>query len=251
MTNELSPQKRLEIIDALRRGTVPRNGLEAFAVGLDQFYDTIVNELDTVTKGGSVFKAIRGEYGSGKTFFSRWVQEWGKKQGFATSEIQISEADTPLHKLETVYRRAMERLSISGITKGAFRNIIDSWFFTLEDDILSTISDESPDEAQLEEKTSKLMEQRLSAISQTAPIFAGVLRTYRKATIKNDFVLADGLISWLTGHPQVATEIKKKAGIKGEVDHFAALNFFQGLLLILKDIASINFRSLIPAGITN
>ena len=61
MTNDLSPQKRLEIIDALRRGTVPQNGLEAFAVGLDQFYDTIANELDTVTKGGSVFKAIRGE----------------------------------------------------------------------------------------------------------------------------------------------------------------------------------------------
>ncbi len=235
MTSDLSPQKRLEIIDALRRGTVPQNGLDAFAVGLEQFNDTIANELDTAAKGGSIFKAVRGEYGSGKTFFSRWIQERGKKQGFATSEIQISEADTPLHKLETIYRRAMERLSISGIAKGAFRNIIDSWFFTLEEDILSAGFDDEPNEEQLEEKTNWLMEQRLAAISGTAPIFAVVLRTYRKATIENDFILADGLISWLTGHPQVAADIKRKAGIKGEVDHFAALNFFQGLLLILKD----------------
>ncbi|MBM3741094.1 MAG: hypothetical protein FJW39_35615, partial [Acidobacteria bacterium] len=33
----ISPQRRIEILDALRRGTVPRRGLEAFAVGMDRF----------------------------------------------------------------------------------------------------------------------------------------------------------------------------------------------------------------------
>jgi hypothetical protein len=235
MTIAISPQKRLEIIDALRRGTVPQNGLETFAIGLDRFNDAINHELSMVGSGGSVFKAIRGEYGSGKTFFSRWLQERAKLSGFAASEIQISETDTPLHKLETVYRRAMERLSISGLSTGAFRNIIDSWFFTLEEDILSTDTADGRDVTQLEEKTNRLMEQRLSPILKTSPVFAAVLRAYRKATIANDFVLADGLVSWLSGQPQVAAGIKKKAGIKGEIDHFGALNFFQGLLLILKD----------------
>lgn len=235
MMDNISPQKRLEIIDALRRGTVPQNGLASFVIGLDQFNETIENELDQVTKGGSVFKAIRGEYGSGKTFFSRWLQERAKNMGFATAEVQISETDTPLHKVETVYRRSMERLSISGLSSGAFRNIIDSWFFTLEEDILSTNNDSEQNEEQLEEKTNQLMEQRLSPITKTAPIFAGVLRAYRKATIENNYVFADGLISWITGHPQVSAEIKRFAGIKGEVDHFSALNFLQGLLLILKD----------------
>ncbi|MDF5873044.1 DUF2791 family P-loop domain-containing protein [Pseudomonas aeruginosa] len=27
------------------------------------------------SRGGAVFKAIRGEYGSGKTFASRWLRE--------------------------------------------------------------------------------------------------------------------------------------------------------------------------------
>ena len=44
-----------------------------------------------------------------------------------------------------------------------------------------------------------------------------------------------GLAGWLAGQPHVAANIKRVAGIKGDVDHFAALSFLRGLLLILKD----------------
>ena len=101
----LSAQRRQEIIDALRRGTVPRTGLDAFAVGLQRFEPTFDQELASVKAGGSVFKAVRGEYGSGKTFVARWLQERAKRQGFAITEVQISETETPLHRLETARRR--------------------------------------------------------------------------------------------------------------------------------------------------
>ena len=48
----VSPEKRLEILDALRRGTVPKNGVEALAVGLDRFSTCLDEELDRVGKGG-------------------------------------------------------------------------------------------------------------------------------------------------------------------------------------------------------
>ena len=95
--NAISPKKQREIIDALRRGTVPKSGLATFAMGLEPFVDAIDRELDTITDGGSVFKAVRGEYGCGKTFFSRWVQERAAAKGFASAEVQISETETPLH----------------------------------------------------------------------------------------------------------------------------------------------------------
>jgi len=106
----VSSQRRSDIIDALRAGAVPRRGLEALAVGLGHFARSIMEELESVRAGGAKFKAVRGEYGGGKTFFARWVQERAKQLGFATSEVQISETETPLHRLETVYRRLMERL---------------------------------------------------------------------------------------------------------------------------------------------
>lgn len=69
----VSPQRRQEIIDALRRGTVPRNSLDAFATGLEGFETALEEELQKVSSVGSVFKAVRGEYGCGKTFFARWL----------------------------------------------------------------------------------------------------------------------------------------------------------------------------------
>lgn len=134
----LSPKKRLEVLDALRRGTVPQDGLDVLAVGLDRFRVPMNQELRKASDGGSGFKAVRGEYGCGKTFFSRWLQQQARALNFATAEVQISETETPLHKLETVYRRMLERLATSSTRSGAFRGIIDSWFFALEEDVLST-----------------------------------------------------------------------------------------------------------------
>jgi hypothetical protein len=157
---EISPEKRREIISALRKGTVPQRGLDFLAVGLSPFEDTIKSELKDVAEGGSIFKAVRGEYGCGKTFFGRWIQEQAKQNGFATAEVQISETETPLHRLETVYRRAMEQLSTADCFLGAFRSIIDGWFYGLEEDVLSEGSIEADDLEALAEKSDELLEQR-------------------------------------------------------------------------------------------
>src|SRR5690606_40875643 len=53
--------------------------------------------------------------------------------------------------------------------------------------------------------------------------------------ISGDDMLADGLISWLAGQPNVAASVKRAAGIKGDLDHFGATNFLVGLLTILRD----------------
>jgi len=231
----LSPKKRLEVLDALRRGTVPRDGLDVLAVGLDRFRDPIDQELRRAGEGGSGFKAVRGEYGCGKTFFSRWLQQEARALNFATAEVQISETETPLHKLETVYRRMLERLATSSARSGAFRGIIDSWFFALEEDVLSAGDIDAGDERVLLQATSELMEKRLGAISNKAPSFAAALRAYRECIADGDAAMAEGLIAWLSGQPNVAAAAKKRANIKGDVDHFAALSFLQGLLVVLKD----------------
>ena len=94
----ISEQRRQEIIDALRRGSVPQRSLDAFAVGLNRFEGALDDELRRAAGGNAVFKAVRGEYGTGKTFFARWLQERAKRTGFATTEVQISETETPLHR---------------------------------------------------------------------------------------------------------------------------------------------------------
>ena len=231
----LSPARREDIISALRRGTVPANGLDAFAVGVEKFLPALDPELTRVTSGAAAFKAVRGEYGSGKTFFGRWLQECARARGFASSEVQINETETPLHRLETIYRRSVERLCTADATAGAFRSVIDGWFFALEQDVLADRSVDAADIDKLTEKTESLMESRLAPISKVAPAFAGVLRAYRRALAEGETALAEGLISWLAGQPHVAAHVKRAAGIKGDLDNFGAAGFLGGLLLILRD----------------
>ena len=85
------------------------------------------------------------------------------RRGFAATEVQISETETPLHRLETVYRRLMENLSTRETDQGAFRNIIDGWFYTLEEDVLAEGFDPK-DAAKLLARSDELMEQRLAGI---------------------------------------------------------------------------------------
>ncbi len=231
----VSPARRRDIIDALRKGTVPAAGLAQLAVGLSRFEQAIDDELGGVVQGHAVFKAVRGEYGAGKTFFTRWLQERAKKRGMASAEVQISETETPLHRLETIYRRLAERLSTDDTPKNAFRSVIDRWFFALEQDALAEGTIRESDTEALLARTGELLEKRLAAVSQTAPVFASALRAIRAAQVRNDVVVADGLLSWLSGQPSVAASVKRAANVKGDLDHFGALAFLQGLLVVLRD----------------
>lgn len=231
----ISAARRDDIVAALRRGTVPNAGLDALAVGIDALAPALDEELAAVANGRAGFKAVRGEYGSGKTFFGRWLQERARAKGFASSEVQINETETPLHRLETVYRRLVEHLSTSDAPSGAFRSVVDGWFYALEQDVLADGSVDASDTQTLLAKTEALMEARLAAISRSAPAFSAVLRAYRKAMAAGDLPTAEGLISWLSGQPNVAASVKRVAGIKGDLDHFTAANFLAGLLTILRD----------------
>jgi hypothetical protein len=230
VSGSISPRRRKDIIDALRRGTVPNQGLDVLAVGLARFEDAIDEELQTVSGGGAVFKAVRGEYGSGKTFFSRWLTERAKRAGFATTEVQISETETPLHKLETVYRRITENLSTSTTQPGALRDVVDGWFYILDHDVKDGVAQSAGSEASLE-----LLQRRLSDVSKEAPAFAAVLRQYRLAQAAGNSAEADGLLAWLGGQPHVAASVKRAAGVRGDLDHYGALGFLQGLLTVLRD----------------
>jgi hypothetical protein len=231
----VSPERREQIIGALRRGTVPESNLDVLAVGLERFEPTLDEELASVARGSGAFKAVRGEYGSGKTFFARWLQERARKRGFATAEVQISETETPLHRLETVYRRLNERLATTDTPQGALRSIVDGWFYTLEQDVLAEGKHGANDHEALAARTTELMEQRLASVTRSAPALAAALRAYRQALQDGRSDLADGLVAWIAGQPNVAAPVKRTAAIKGDIDHFGALSFLQGLLVMLRD----------------
>lgn len=214
---------------------MPQAGLDLFAVGLDRFTAALDDDLETVKGGGAAFHAIRGEYGSGKTFFARWLAERAKRAGLATAEVQISETETPLHRLETVYRRLTERLTTATHQASALRAIIDSWFYGLEDEVLDAGNVEEDDAEAVARAVDELMERRLADVARTTPAFSAALRGYRQAVAASDSATAEALIAWIGGQKSVAASARRAAGVRGDLDHFAALGFLQGLLTVLRD----------------
>ncbi len=228
-----SPLKRKEIIEALRIGAVPRRGLELYAVGLERFEKAIDEELDSVAAGRGRFKAVRGEYGTGKTFFARWLEHRARQEGFATSLVQISETETPLYKLQTVYRRCVEALETQEWSQGGFASLIDRWLYSLEEEVIAKGG--TPEVADAFGKAvGDLLERRLAEVSKTQPQFAAVLRACYSARLQEDHATEQGLIAWLMGQPNVAASVKNTAGIKGDLDSDGASGFLRGLLEVLR-----------------
>ncbi|SNQ47231.1 putative ATP/GTP-binding protein [Frankia canadensis] len=234
-TGQVSAARRRDVLDALRRGAVPSAGLDLLAVGLERFERVAGEDLAAVTAGGSVFKAVRGEYGSGKTFFSRWLADRARRAGLATAEVQISENETPLHRLETVYRRLIERLTTSTFPPSALRQVVDGWFYALEEDVLAADEAAGVSAEALDRAVGDLLDRRLAEVGRTAPAFAAALRGYRAALGAADEATAAAVLSWLGGQPHVAAAARRAAGVRGDLDHFGALGFLQGLLVVLRD----------------
>ncbi len=223
----------LAIVNALRSGVVPALGLEHFATGLDALVGAVNTDLDFVSTGKGAAKWIRGEYGTGKTFAARYLCAKARERGFATAEVQISINDTPLHHLETVYRRLIERLETAADGPNAFQAIVEGWLYRLGDEVtrLKGISEDDPGFA---DATEQRLEDKLADLSRRNPAFAQVLRAYHRANHEGDFANAQGLLAWLAGQPHTDRSVLRVAGVKGKVDGQASLTFLSGLLQLLR-----------------
>nr|MBC8254930.1 DUF2791 family P-loop domain-containing protein [Ardenticatenia bacterium] len=102
MNQPVTHSNAIDIINALRSGTVPQTGLHHLAVGVEAEETAILEQLDHVATGRGAYKFVRGAYGAGKTFLARLILEDALARNFVIAEAVIS-PDTPLYKLEQVY----------------------------------------------------------------------------------------------------------------------------------------------------
>ena len=205
---------RAAILDALRRGTVPREGLAAFAVGMERFEAAVDADLAAVAGGRGGFKAVRGEYGSGKTFVARWLQERARAAGFATAEVQVSETETPAAPLGDrlpAPRRAPRDLRHPRGRSAARPSTLGS---TPSRRTCSPRAGSTPTTRRRWRRPPKpLMERRLAAIAtDRARLLGRPPRLPPRAARRRCCALAEGLIAWLGGQPNVAAAVKRAAG---------------------------------------
>jgi len=217
------------IINALRRGTVPADGLERLAVGIATEERVITGQLGYVAAGRSDLKFVRGDFGSGKTFLICRALEIARAEGFVTAHVVIS-PDTPLHKLAALYRGIAQNLR-TGTGEAALKSIIDTWIFRIEERLIESIGEE--DEEKLAAAASEEIERSLLRISSENSGLAAAVRAYYQANNRGDFATAQAAIGWISGEETVGRSFKSAAGLRGAVDEGSALQFLRGLTRII------------------
>jgi len=223
----LSQPVARDIINALRRGTVPQTGLEFLAVGLERQMQVISDQLRHVATGRGDFKFIRGAYGAGKTFLSALTLEEALQQGFATSYVVVS-TDTPLYKLDAVYHRIISNLRTRGQNQGALKGLIDRWLYQIEEKAIE-LEGYDEDDPRLVERVESQVESGLSEIAQVHSAFSAAMRGYYRAQLEDDYPTAQALVGWLSGERQVSAQVKRKVNIRGSIDNVVALEFLRAI----------------------
>jgi hypothetical protein len=222
------------IFEQLRKGLVPEHGLNTFAVGVEKQRAEIHRQLDLAIQGTGSIKFLRGGYGCGKTFMARLAILDAQERNFVTSFVVVSDNDLRFHRFEEVYRKVVMELGTQTCARGALGDILDRWIGRIEEGLISAGADDAADDFDARVR-SKLDEELATLTGGKAPQdFVRVVQTIFELKQEGELVDAASLLSWLAGSSNIAAGVKKRAGIKGEIESRDALAYLRGVLEIAK-----------------
>jgi len=127
---DLNPFQARNIIEEMRKGSVPADYVPLFTVGRGNWLNFIEDDLvNYIAEGGAKVRFLHGGYGDGKTHFMSVIRHIGMQQGFAVSFVVLTR-DVPIHKFEAVYHSIVQQLQgdFPGI---GIRSLLNSWLSSL------------------------------------------------------------------------------------------------------------------------
>jgi len=170
-------------IDALRYGTSPIRGATLLAVGRHNILKEIQQELNKVSRGESALRVISGDWGTGKSLTLRILQEYAFQQKFATSFVTLTPRECPLYDLRTVYQHIVKNIR----TEDCFDHPALEWILKGWADSIRKYYSYGT--------TGKLP---WSLLKISRP-FKQALIIYFDAMNRNNYILAEKVLSWMYG----------------------------------------------------
>lgn len=116
MIKVIKPKERETIIRSLSAGVVPRIGIQHIHVGRSEELKSFVKDIDNIADGGTSFRFVIGEYGSGKTFFMSLTRSIALEKGLVTVNVDLSSTKR-LHGSDGQARLLLSELTSSMSTR--------------------------------------------------------------------------------------------------------------------------------------
>lgn len=242
----LRPRERDALIQSLRAGVTPLLGARHIQVGRDAEIAALEKNLDRISDGGSAFRLVVGEYGSGKTFFMNLVRGAAMDR-----QLVVAHADlNPSRRLQasagearSLYAELMKNLATRTKPEGGALQIIVEKFITTA----------LAEARKAGSKPEDIIHERLGDLNELVMgyDFATVIAAYWRAYETDDDVLKDNAIRWLRGEFTAKSDAKRALGVReiiGDaaiydqlklIAKFCRLAGYKGLLICLDELVNL------------
>ena len=233
----IRPRERDSIIQSLKAGVAPRTGIQHIQVGRVNEVEAINKDIDRIAQGGSAFRLIIGEYGSGKTFFLSVIRAIALEKQLVSVNADLS-PDRRIHassgQARNLYSELMRNMATRNKPDGnALTAIVERFVNRAQ-------------QAATEEGVSvaSVIDERLSSLTEHVGgyDFAKVIEAYWRGHENNDDDLMSNAVRWLRAEFSTRTDARKALGVR---DIISDTSFYSNLKIMSLLVTQAGYKGLL------
>lgn len=241
----ISQRERDAVIQSLRAGAVPRTGQHLIQVGRSSELEALITDIARIAEGGSAFRIVVGEYGSGKTFFLNLVRAVALEKKLVVLNADLN-PDRRLHasagQARSLYAELMRNAATRTKGEGAMGAIVEKFVTTA----LTEAKAKGVGPAEVFHSKLEHLKEMVNGYD-----FAHVIEAYWRGHDQGSEALKSDAIRWLRGEFSTKTDAKQALGVRTIVDdsnfydqlklfaRFARLAGYSGLLVCLDELVNL------------
>lgn len=256
VSERIKPKERDGVVQALRAGVVPSNGIQHVQVGRVGEVKEVVRDVDRIIDGGSAVRFIIGDYGSGKTFFLSLARSIAMQRRFVVVHADLA-PDRRIHATNgharSLYAELMRNMSTrSKPDGGALTSVVEKF---IDDALAQAKTSGRPVDDVIQDKLLPIQE-LVSGYD-----FATVVVRYWRAYEEGSETGKAAALRWLRGEYGLKTEAREALGVRAIIDdatvydylkvmgRFIKLAGYAGFLIVLDEC--VNLFKLVSAQARN
>lgn len=239
-------KERDAILQSLKSGVTPKIGLQHIQVGRAREVKALLQDIERIADGGSSFRLIIGEYGSGKTFFLSVIRSIALEKRLVAVNADLS-PERRIHatggQARHLYSELMRNLSTRNKPDGnALTSVVERF-----------VTEARKDADQHGYSVNEAIHGRLGQLSEMVGgyDFAKVIEAYWRGHENDNDALKQAAIRWLRAEYSTKTEARQELGVRniiGDADFYDALKLmslfvrqagYAGLLVNLDEMVNL------------
>lgn len=243
----IRPRDREALLQALRAGVVPKVGQHLIQVGRSKEIEALLTDIERVAAGGSLFRLVIGEYGSGKTFFLNLVRAMALEKKLVVANADLN-PDRRLHasggQARSLYAELMRNLATrTRLEGGALSSVVEK--------LVAELSAHAPKDSPAH--TEQAIRRSLAPLSDLVGgfDFIEVIVAYWRGFESGNDALQNHAVRWLRGEFATKTEARAALGVRTIVEdtgvydqlklmaRFTRLAGYGGLLVCLDEMVNL------------